>query len=200
MPARIEPIIVPSLPAPPTRGLTPPTRGLTPPQIAEPRINFPRINLPTSVPQDLSPGKGQNQQPDESEDSDTRELPDPATIYVIPPEPPPVIDIPLTEYAFPAPDAQILSTTASAAFVATTSALAATTALKPVMDSLFKVLKAVFKKMYQKILKKKVKSYSGVETTSVDLPQLDQFRFSSDRPYQGPQYPRKGQRKEKKGA
>ena len=72
--------------------------------------------------------------------------------------------------------------------------------LKPVMDSLFKVLKVVFKKMYQKILKKKVKSYSDVETTSVDLPQLDQFRFSSDRPYQGPQYPRKGQRKGKKGA
>ena len=123
-------------------------------------------------------------------------LPDPSTIFELPTEQP-VIPIPLTEIKIPQPDGQVLSTTASAAFVATTSALAATTALKPVMDSLFKVLKVVFKKVLSKLLRKKDKSWKGVEPAQVSLSQLDRLRFDSSRPYRGPQYPRKGDRTQK---
>ena len=196
---RIQSISTPVVPLPsgPTRNFpVPPTRGIKPPELLIPNINEPRIELPTSVPQDMEPGPGRNDGASQ-DDTKTRELPDPNTILTLPPDPPVTIPVPFTEFAVPAPDAQILSTTASAAFVATTSALAATTALKPVMDSLFKVLKAVFKKALQKLTNKKIPDYSGTPTTEVDLKSLDRFRFDSDRCYQGPQYPRKDSRKGK---
>ena len=196
---RIQPIFTPVVPLPPgpTRNFTvPPTRGIRPPEIRLPNINEPRIELPTSIPQDMEPGPGRNDGAAQ-DDTKTRELPDPNTILTLPPDPPVTIPVPFTEFAVPAPDAQILSTTASAAFVATTSALAATTALKPIMDSLFKVLKAVFKKAMQKLTNKKPPDYSGTPTTEVDLKSLDRFRFDSARCYQGPQYPRKDSRKGK---
>ncbi len=209
---RIEPIVIPAvpLPPPPTRGFPPgPTRGIQPPRIREPQLQYPTIELPTTIPGDLGDGEGGSTSPQQPAEEDTRELgdgpslpplPDPNTFINIPPPPDPVIEIPYTEIAVPAPDAQVLSTTASAAFVATTSALAATTALKPVMDSLFKILKAAFKQALNKILKKKVKDYSKIKTTDLNLLSLDRFRFDSDRPYQGPQYPGKGQRKGSQGA
>ena len=196
---RVQPISTPVVPLPPgpTNNFpAPPTRGISPPEIRLPNINEPRIDLPTSIPQDMEPGSGRNDGAAQ-DDTKTRELPDPNTILTLPPDPPVTIPVPFTEFAVPAPDAQILSTTASAAFVATTSALAATTALKPVMDSLFKVLKAVFKKAMQKLTNKKPPDYSGTPTTEVDLKSLDRFRFDSARCYQGPQYPRKDLRKGK---
>ena len=201
---RIEPIVIPAVPLPPgpTRGITPPTRGITPPRMLEPTIEYPVIDAPNYTPSGDEQGQGQ-QQGAPQDDEVTREssfppLPDPNTIIDLPPDEP-VIDIPFTEYAFPAPDAQVLSTTASAAFVATTSALAATTALKPVMDSLFKVLKAVFKKVLAKITKKKIPDFSQVPTVVLSQQSLDRFRFDSSRPYKGPQYQRKADRKGKKG-
>ena len=195
---RVEPIVVPVVPLPPGPTRDFPTPGISPPRPLLPNILEPRVDFPTTLPQDMKPGPGRSDGADQGTD-DRRELPDPATIMELPPDPQPVIPIPLTEYSVPAPDAQILSTTASAAFVATTSALAATTALKPVMDSLFKILKAVFKKAYQKILNKKPPDYSGIPTQEVDLKSLDRFRFDSGRCYQGPQYQHKEERKEKKG-
>jgi len=152
---RVQPISTPVVPLPPgptSNFPVPPTRGIRPPELLLPNINQPQIELPTSIPQDMEPGPGRNDGASQDEGK-TRELPDPNTILTLPPDPPATIPVPFTEFAIPAPDAQILSTTASAAFVATTSALAATTALKPVMDSLFKILKTAFKKAYQKILK-----------------------------------------------
>ena len=179
--------------------------GISPPRMTEPTIDYPTIEIPNYTPEGDGQGQGTREQPQE-EREDTRDmpdgklppLPDPNTIIDLPPEPTPVIDVPFTEYDIPAPDAQVLSTTASAAFVATTSALAATTALKPVMDTLFKVLKAVFKKVLSKLLRKKDKSWAGVEVQQVSLSQLDRLRFDSSRPYRGPQYPRKASRKGKK--
>ena len=204
---RIEPIVIPTVPLPPpqTRGMTPPTRGITPPRITEPRIQYPVIDTPNYTPGGDEQGQGSREEP-KDEQEDTRDLPDtnlpplpdPNTIFELPTEQP-VIPIPLTEIKIPQPDGQVLSTTASAAFVATTSALAATTALKPVMDSLFKVLKVVFKKVLSKLLRKKDKSWAGVEVQQVSLSQLDRLRFDSSRPYRGPQYPRKASRKGKKG-
>jgi len=203
---RIEPIIIPAVPLPPpvTQGMPGgPTTGIRVPNITEPRINYPTIEIPNHTPAGDGEGQGSREEPQE-EQEDTRDLPDtnlpplpdPSTIFELPTEQP-VIPIPLTEIKIPQPDGQVLSTTASAAFVATTSALAATTALKPVMDSLFKVLKAVFKKVLSKLLRKKDKSWAGVEVAEVQLQSLDRFRFDSSRPYSGPQYPRKGDRKQK---
>ena len=200
MPIRtIEPIVVPVVPLPPGPTRDFPRPGITPPRPLLPTIQEPRVDFPTTIPQDMEPGPGRNDEA-EQDGSDSRELPDPATIIELPPDPQPVIPIPLTEFSVPAPDAQILSTTASAAFVATTSALAATTALKPVMDSLFKILKAVFKKALQKLTNKKPPDYSGIPTTDVNLESLDRFRFDSGRCYQGPQYQRKEVRKESRDA
>ena len=201
MPQRIEPIVVPTLqlPTPPTRGLTPPTRGMKPPRIREPDINYPRVDLPTTVPQDLTPGKGQNQ-PAQQEPENNRALPDPKTIIDIPPPPVPSFPVPFTDNArIPVPDAGLLTTTASAAFIATGSALAATTALKPLFDELFKIFKTAFKQLQKKLLKKKVKDYSKMPVQQVALGSLDRFRFDSARPYQGPQYPGKDQRKGSRG-
>ena len=204
---RIEPIVIPPVPLPPpvTRGMPAGPVGITPPRIDEPRINYPTIETPNFTPDGDGEGQGQQEQTQE-ETENTRDLPDtklpplpdPNTIFVLP-EDEPVIEVPYTEIKIPKPDGQVLSTTASAAFVATTSALAATTALKPVMDSLFKVLKVVFKKALSKLLRKKDKSWAGVEPAEVSLLSLDRFRFDSSRPYTGPQYPRKGDRTVKKG-
>ena len=71
-------------------------------------------------------------------------------------------------------------------------------ALKPVMDTLFKILKAVFKQALNKILKKKVIDYTKIPSQEVSLESLDRFRFDSSRLYSGPQYPGKDQRKGKK--
>ena len=204
---RIEPIVIPPVPLPPpiTREMPGASIGITPPRMQEPRIEYPVIETPNYTPGGDEQGQGTREEPQE-EQEDTRDLPDtklpplpdPSTIFELPTEQP-VIPIPLTEIKIPQPDGQVLSTTASAAFVATTSALAATTALKPVMDSLFKVLKVVFKKVLSKLLRKKDKSWAGVEPAEVSLLSLDRFRFDSSRPYTGPQYPRKGDRTVKKG-
>ena len=205
---RIEPIVIPAVPLPPpvTQGIPAgPTRGITVPRINEPALQYPTVDLPGFIPQGDGQQEGGSSGPGDDGGEDTRDmgtgtlppLPDPNTIIELPPDPEPTFDIPLTEYALPVPDATVLSTTASAAFVATTSALAATTALKPVMDSLFKILKAVFKQALKKLMKKKDPDYSDVPTLEIDLSQLDRFRFDSSRPYQGPQYPRKAARKEK---
>ena len=116
---------------------------------------------------------------------------------MLPTNPVQAIPIPFSDFSIPTPDAKVLSTTASAAFVATASALAATTALKPVFDILFKVLKVVFKQAMNKILRKTVIDYTKIETLEVSLELLDRFRFDSSRPYSGPQYPGKVQRKGK---
>ena len=200
---RIEPIVIPAVPLPPpiTREMPGAPIGITPPRMQEPRINYPVIETPNYTPGGDEQGQSQQGGPPQEEE-DTRDLPDtklpplpdPDTIFTLPPDPDPVIDVPFTEIKIPQPDAQVLSTTASAAFVATTSALAATTALKPVMDSLFKILKVVFKKALSKLLRKKDKSWAGVEPVELSLLSLDRFRFDSSRPYKGPQYPRKGDR------
>ncbi len=205
---RIEPIVIPAVPLPPpvTQGMPGAPIGIKPPRIKEPRINYPTIETPNYTPGGDEEGQGQNEGPAEEEQEDTRDLPDtklpplpdPNTIIDLPAPPTPVLDVPFTEYDIPAPDAQVLSTTASAAFVATTSALAATTALKPVMDTLFKVLKAVFKKVLSKLLRKKDKSWAGVPVAEVQLQSLDRFRFDSSRRYLGPQYPSKADRKAKR--
>ena len=202
---RIEPIIIPAVPLPPpvTQEMPGVPIGIQPPRMNEPRIQYPVIDTPNYTPEGDGQGQGSREEPKE-EEQDTRDmpdtklppLPDPNTIFELPTEQP-FIPIPLTEIKIPQPDGQVLSTTASAAFVATTSALAATTALKPVMDSLFKVLKVVFKKVLSKLLRKKDKSWKGVEAQQVSLLSLDRFRFDSSRPYQGPQYPRKGDRTQK---
>jgi hypothetical protein len=169
--------------------------------MVEPNIQFPIMDLPTTVPVEMDESQGQSQEPEEEPDKDSRaglELPDPNSFYVLPPDPISTIPIPFSDFEIPTPDAQVLSTTASAAFVATTSALAATTALKPVMDSLFKVLKAAFKQALNKILKKKVIDYTKIPSQEVSLESLDRFRFDSSRLYSGPQYPGKDQRKGKK--
>ena len=204
---RIEPIVIPPVPLPPpiTREMPGASIGITPPRMQEPRIEYPVIETPNYTPGGDEQGQGTREEPQE-EQEDTRDLPDtklpplpdPSTIFELPTEQP-VIPIPLTEIKIPQPDGQVLSTTASAAFVATTSALAATTALKPVMDSLFKVLKVVFKKALSKLLRKKDKSWAGVAVAEVQLQSLDRFRFDSSRPYSGPQYPRKASRKGKQG-
>ena len=205
---RIEPIVIPAVPLPPpiTREMPAGPVGISPPRMTEPTIDYPTIEIPNYTPEGDGQGQGTREQPLEEEE-DTRDmpdgklppLPDPNTIIDLPPEPTPVIDVPFTEYDIPAPDAQVLSTTASAAFVATTSALAATTALKPVMDTLFKILKAVFKKVLSKVLRKKDKSWAGVAVAEVQLQSLDRFHFDSSRRYTGPQYPSKADRKRKKG-
>lgn len=200
----IEPIVIPTinLPPPVTRGMpVPPTRGIQPPRMQQPNIQFPIMELPTSVPVEMDESQGQSQEPQEEPDKDSRaglELPDPNTFFVLPPEPQSTIPIPFSDFSIPTPDAKVLSTTASAAFVATASALAATTALKPVMDSLFKILKAVFKQALNKLLKKKVIDYTKIPSQEVSLESLDRFRFDSSRLYSGPQYPGKAQRKGKK--
>lgn len=202
----IEPIVIPTinLPPPVTRGMpVPPTRGIRVPRMQQPNIQFPIMELPTTVPSEMDGGNGQSQGPDQGEDNnrqlgDGLSLPDPNTIFELPPEPQATIPIPFSDFEIPTPDSQVLSTTASAAFVATTTALAATTALKPVLDSLFKILKAVFKQAMNKILKKKVIDYTKIENQKVSLESLDRFRFDSSRLYHGPQYPDKAQRKVKK--
>ena len=205
---RIEPIVIPPVPLPPpiTREMPGAPIGISPPRINEPRIDYPIIETPNFTPGGDEQGQGQQEGPPQ-EQEDTRDLPDtklpplpdPNTIIDLPQPPEPVIEVPYTDYEIPMPDAQILSTTASAAFVATTSALAATTALKPVMDTLFKILKVAFKKALSKLLRKKEKSWAGVEVAEVSLQSLDRFRFDSSRPYQGPQYQRKAGRKGKQG-
>ena len=202
---RIEPLVIPAVPLPPpvTQGMPGAPIGITPPRMIEPRINYPTIETPNYTPGGDGEGQGTREQPQE-EQEDTRDLPDtklpplpdPSTIFELPEEQP-MIDVPYTEIKIPQPDGQVLSTTASAAFVATTSALAATTALKPVMDSLFKILKVVFKKALSKLLRKKVKEWKGVEPAEVSLLSLDRFRFDSSRPYTGPQYQSKGRRNQK---
>ena len=191
-----------NLPPPVTRGMpVPPTRGIQVPRMQQPNIQFPIMELPTTVPVELDESQGQSQGPEQTQDNDSRgglELPDPNTLYVIPPEPQATIPIPFSDFSIPTPDAKVLSTTASAAFVATASALAATTALKPVMDKLFKVLKAVFKQALNKIFKKKIIDYTKIETQEVSLESLDRFRFDSSRLYSVPRYPGKDQRKGKK--
>ena len=207
----IEPVVIPTinLPPPVTRGMpVPPTRGIQPPRMVEPNIQFPIMELPTTIPVDMDDGKGQQEQPQQEPDNNNREmgagptippLPDPNTLYVIPPEPQATIPIPFSDFEIPTPDAKVLSTTASAAFVATTSALAATTALKPVMDVLFKILKSAFKQALNKLLKKKVIDYTKIPSQEVSLESLDRFRFDSSRLYLGPRYPDKAQRKGKRG-
>ena len=201
----IEPVVIPTinLPPPVTRGMpVPPTRGIQVPRMQQPNIQFPIMDLPTTVPVDMDESQGQSQGPDQGQDTDSRgglSLPDPNTLYVIPPEPQATIPIPFSDFEIPTPDAKVLSTTASAAFVATTSALAATTALKPVMDALFKILKAAFKQALNKLLKKKVIDYTKIPSQEVSLESLDRFRFDSSRLYLGPRYPDKAQRKGKRG-
>jgi len=202
----IEPMVIPTinLPPPVTRGMpVPPTRGIQVPRMQQPNIQFPIMDLPTTVPVDMDESQGQSQGAEQTQDTDSRgglSLPDPNTLYVIPPEPQATIPIPFSDFSIPTPDAKVLSTTASAAFVATSTALAATTALKPVLDSLFKILKAVFKQALNKLLKKKVIDYTKIENQKVSLESLDRFRFDSSRLYSGPQYPGKAQRKGKKDA
>ena len=129
---RIEPIIIPAVPLPPpvTQDMPAGPTGITPPRMVEPRINYPTIETPNYTPEGDGEGQGTREQPQE-EQEDTRDLPDtklpplpdPNTIFVLP-EDNPVIEVPYTEIKIPQPDGQVLSTTASAAFVATTSALA----------------------------------------------------------------------------
>jgi hypothetical protein len=197
----IEPVVIPTinLPPPVTRGMpVPPTRGIQVPRMQEPNIQFPIMELPTTVPSEMDSGNGQSQGADQGAEDNRNMLPDPNTIFELPPDPISTIPIPFSDFEIPTPDSQVLSTTASAAFIATSTALAATTALKPVLDSLFKILKVVFKQAMNKILKKKVVDYTKIKNQELSLESLDRFRFDSSRPYLGPQYPGKAQRKVKK--
>ena len=203
MPPRINPIVIPTIDVPPgpTRGLTAPvTRGMRPPQVRVPTIEYPQMNLPTSVPTELDEGQGggqQPQQPPPAEDRPSLPMPDFSGTYDPPPIPGASVNVPMVDYELPLPETEVMVTAGTTAAVATAGALAATTALKPMFEFLVKQFKTIFKIALNKLLNKKPPDFSGVPTQDVSLPA--QFHFSSSRPSQVLQRQHRPPRKGKKG-
>ena len=184
MPQRIDPIVLPTIDVvvPPTRGMAPPvTRGLAPPKPMVPVLNYPRVELPTSVPTETDGSKGQQQQPQPDSPTDRPSLPMPdfSGTYDPPLPPGPSVNVPVVDYEIPIPETAVMVTAGTTAAVATAGALAATTTLKPMFEFLVKQFKTLFKIVMNKILNKKPPDFSKVPSQPVSLPH--RFHFSSGR-------------------
>ena len=139
----------------------PVTRGIKPPSIRVPdtTIDYPEIDVPTR-----QEWEGQIQPPkDESQtvpEQDTRDLPPGARPPASqPPAAPPApstrtAEIELPGFTIPVPDREVIEATAAVAAVSTASALAATTALKPLFEWLLKLMKTAMKQVVEKVKKK----------------------------------------------
>ena len=151
----IQEIPVPTIrqiPAPTIRELPPPV--LRPPTIEVPEviIDYPEIDVPTREEFEgvITPPEGEEDTPPE----DTRDMPE------SPPPPPPIpeVETPVIELPgmeIPIPTQEVIIATGTTAFIATGATLAATVALKPVFEWLFKIFHAVGKNAVKKLVKKK---------------------------------------------
>ena len=145
--------VIRQLPSPNIRNTPPPVvRGIKPPVISvpDPTIQYPTIDVPTE--EDFRNQMQQGQNGGEAQEEDSRTLGPPTAEVGVPP----TLTIP-GGINIPIPTNDVIAATAGVAAVSTASALAATTALKPVFEWLLKLMKTAMKQVVDKVKKKLTK-------------------------------------------